>query len=1271
MTIDVAEVRSRLTQIFTGMARPMAQVHFYDHTIEETIPRILRSKGRLDLNTRQERIFFRKNKSRVLGQRDYIVQCSVGNFRCQPEPEQVNTPARCVVQLFVTIRIVVILLRPAGDTEEMPSISLDAEALRPQEQEIVCDPPDLYPEQAQQIINAQRKLGVILDEDVVKVALDSQIDHYHIADIPAMIGSPRYGLVPRGDLEAAMRLPCAFFMNQRPRVILPILETSKDTALVQVYQADQRVKLTVHASLRRRPYRSGSVLNLSMVLNPLSTRVHEAHRITAEFVFRFSTPQRKAKINLLTLVLFMGWTKKQFVDAIGAILDGFPGQTSTHRSQVRHQLRLIEVDPSVEEFVDDPNRRVVAIEELLNQKRAVQKTGVALDAHLRRLSSSLYDLILPNCDVGNERYVQTAEVLPRHVTSRLWSMAYYAALLLATRIGFYQPKSMHALSNKTVATASHLIAEFLNYKLKEILGGGKRYLRRNLNMWAKTRTPLVLDMSKIYQRSRFVSAISSAFTESDNAWRRQGVCITVQGLNNITVESQNFRYKSSVAGKEGNFCEQRRTTADSYGFICPVTTPEGGDCGLRGELAMGCYITGGGFHLKGSVNQVLRRALEAHPLNRFIALKDVSGLPPQGWCLVWDDFGALLGWGESMEFVEEVFLGLKQTGQIHFDVTSGQCTQSNSWRIYTQPGRLVRPVIRLRGWRRLFEELSRSSPSAQPAEVLKMLVRAGAVDYIGTNSTSLRIVSHLTTELEATLATRHPDDIPQDLALEFSDVSLVSLCTAVAQFKFSHDQAPRVMYASNMRKQSIGRPGIITTCDYNYSTRSELYYPQYPITTTKTAVDTGLFFRTQDATQNLFLALLPFPENQEDAIVMNRRSLELGMFRHAEDIIVEIREKRNMTRLEVPHKAVTSRMKSGTYSKLGHNGLVKVGSFVSQGDVIIGRTYPIKEEGQKKRSRRRSKIRRVHVKFDDSGDPHIVKQDMIPVEDCSICVGPNQDGFVVDSQVFYEDSGIRVAQVRIRITRQPRIGDKFTSSHSQKGVIGKIMGPEDLPFSVDSGLVPDMICAPAGQFSRMTIGMIIELLFGKAAVASCQFGLGIDPQILSASFHSEYKVMQRILKHHGFSPLGSERFQDGKTGQMLRGHVMAGWIPIARLNHLSEVKCHARRRGPVDTITHEPVRGRSHNGGKRWGYMEIGALQSAGAAAIVRDGLVTRSGKCTLFICQRCKRHAMGNAVVEFKYCPHCKQGDSVVQTQQSRTSLVMVQELRSIGIDMKFHTDV
>lgn len=77
------------------------------------------------------------------------------------------------------------------------------------------------------------------------------------------------------------------------------------------------------------------------------------------------------------------------------------------------------------------------------------------------------------------------------------------------------------------------------------------------------------------------------------------------------------------------------------------------------------------------------------------------------------------------------------------------------------------------------------------------------------------------------------------------------------------------------------------------------------------------------------------------------------------------------------------------------------------------------------------------------------------------------------------DEPLQKVMIKLRTPRPPQVGDKFSSRHGQKGVISQKWPTTDMPWS-ETGIVPDVIINPHAFPSRMTIGMFVESLAGKA-----------------------------------------------------------------------------------------------------------------------------------------------------------------------------------------------
>lgn len=94
----------------------------------------------------------------------------------------------------------------------------------------------------------------------------------------------------------------------------------------------------------------------------------------------------------------------------------------------------------------------------------------------------------------------------------------------------------------------------------------------------------------------------------------------------------------------------------------------------------------------------------------------------------------------------------------------------------------------------------------------------------------------------------------------------------------------------------------------------------------------------------------------------------------------------------------------------------------------------------------------------------------------------DETAFIDEVRVLGSDAGdaeLQKIHIKLRIPRSPVIGDKFSSRHGQKGVCSQKFPAIDMPFS-ESGMQPDVIINPHAFPSRMTIGMFVESMAGKA-----------------------------------------------------------------------------------------------------------------------------------------------------------------------------------------------
>ncbi|KAG7097383.1 hypothetical protein E1B28_004733 [Marasmius oreades] len=226
--------------------------------------------------------------------------------------------------------------------------------------------------------------------------------------------------------------------------------------------------------------------------------------------------------------------------------------------------------------------------------------------------------------------------------------------------------------------------------------------------------------------------------------------------------------------------------------------------------------------------------------------------------------------------------------------------------------------------------------------------------------------------------------------------------------------------------------------------------------------------------------------------------------------------------------------------------------------------------------------------------------------------------YVDKVRLIGDESGegeLQKVQITLRITRAPVIGDKFSSRHGQKGVCSQKWPAIDMPFS-ESGMQPDVIINPHAFPSRMTIGMLVESMAGKAGA---MHGLAQDATPFKFSEQDtaiDYFGEQLIAA--GYNYYGNEPMYSGITGQEFSADIYLGVVYYQRLRHMVLDKFQVRTTGPVDPLTRQPVKGRKRAGGIRFGEMERDALIAHGTSFLLQDRLMNCSDYSTAWVCRTC-----------------------------------------------------
>jgi len=486
------------------------------------------------------------------------------------------------------------------------------------------------------------------------------------------------------------------------------------------------------------------------------------------------------------------------------------------------------------------------------------------------------------------------------------------------------------------------------------------------------------------------------------------------------------------------------------------------------------------------------------------------------------------------------------------------------------------------------------------------------------------------TEEENSFIAMRPEDITsKHTHMEIDPVIILGVSATLIPYP-EYNRGDRINYGAKMVGQSIGimASNFPIRTDTKFNT---LAYPQTPLVETSAC---GALTKYPSG-QNVVVAIMCHDGyNLNDAVVMNRSSVERGMFRSFYFRTYETIKKRywggQEDEISIPEAGIKGYRGEDAYKDLSEDGIINIETKIRSDSVLIGKTSPLRFL---------------------SGEE--LTTDIENKRETSICVRHGEEGIVDKVLISETPDGNQLIKVRIRDQRIPELGDKFASRHGQKGVVSLLVPQEDMPFTCD-GVVPDIIFNPHAIPSRMTVGQLLELLVGKTAAYTGQKING------SAFSHKKEDEIRRMLKQAGFRDDGKQVLYDGRTGKVYDVLIFTGLSYYLKLDHMVANKIHARSRGPVALLTKQPTEGRAKRGGLRIGEMEQQCLIGHGAALTLKERFDSDTTKIP--ICNKCGLVATYDVVRNRSYCPICKESD-VMWVQTAYAFKLTIDELKSMGI--------
>jgi DNA-directed RNA polymerase subunit beta len=521
--------------------------------------------------------------------------------------------------------------------------------------------------------------------------------------------------------------------------------------------------------------------------------------------------------------------------------------------------------------------------------------------------------------------------------------------------------------------------------------------------------------------------------------------------------------------------------------------------------------------------------------------------------------------------------------------------------------------------------------------------------------------------------------------VDYMDVSprqMVSVGTAMIPF-LEHDDANRALMGANMQKQAVPllrgeapyvgtgmelraaydagdvivtpKAGAVEYVSADYitimdddgvrdtymlrkfeRTNQGTCYNQVPLVDQGQRVEAGQAIADGPGTRNgemslgrnLLVAFMPWEgHNYEDAIILNQRVVEEDLLTsiHIEEHEIDARDTKlgpeEITR-DIPNVG------EDVLADLDDRGIVRIGADVRDGDILVGKVTP---KGETELTPEERLLRAI---FGEKARE---------VRDTSMKVPHGETGKVIGVRVFSREDDDDLApgvnqMVRVYVAQKRKIqdGDKMAGRHGNKGVVGKILPQEDMPFLPD-GTPVDFILNTHGVPRRMNIGQVLETHLGWLAKYGWHVDTDSDDPKVKAMLETlpedlydvpaeslvatpvfdgaENEEISGLIRSVNANADGEQMIDehgkavliDGRSGEPFPYPVSVGYKYMLKLHHLVDEKIHARSTGPYSMITQQPLGGKAQFGGQRFGEMEVWAMQAYGAAYTLQELLTIKS----------------------------------------------------------------
>ena len=378
--------------------------------------------------------------------------------------------------------------------------------------------------------------------------------------------------------------------------------------------------------------------------------------------------------------------------------------------------------------------------------------------------------------------------------------------------------------------------------------------------------------------------------------------------------------------------------------------------------------------------------------------------------------------------------------------------------------------------------------------------------------------------------------------------------------------------------------------------------------------------------------------NYEDAILINERLVKEDVYT---SICLKVEELKCRT-TKLGDEQITRdipNLGEEALKNLDENGIIRIGSEVRPGDILVGKVSP---KGETELSPEERLLRAI---FGEKARE---------VRDTSLRVQHGKGGVIVDIQVFSRknkdelEPGVNeLVKVYIAQKRKLSVGDKMSGRYGNKGVVSIVMPEQDMPFMAN-GKPLDIILNPLGVPARMNLGQVLEVHLGLVAGS-------LGWKVATPAFDgADVNKIKQLLVENNFPEDGKVQLYDGRTGEPFENKTTIGIKYMLKLNHMVDSKVHARSIGPYSLITQQPLGGKALFGGQRFGEMEVWALEAYGASHVLQEMLTVKSD----------------DVVGRVKTFEAIVKGEPISEPGIPESFKVLVKELQALALDVRILTE-